>query len=1183
MKKKVDSRIKTLVENNIAVGQRSMFIVIGDEGKNVVMNFYFLLNRLITNNRSLNILWCYRKKLDFFTSKKKRFREMKKKIKKGTFDTQIDNNFDSFLNNANIRYCFYKETQNILGKTYSMCILQDFSYITPNILCRCIETVIGGGIIIFLINKLEELKDIYNLTLNYHKKYNMNGKCNVYNNYIYRFFRSLNTCKNAMFIDDEMNILPLNDNHLSIKKIQVEDSKNIGINSGKTNNDENLFEKSATLGGFLSPDKKMLAKKLKILEEKCEKLEKKREERKISLYSSKFYNKGNIKNEKIEINETQQHMENNSNEIDNDTQYTFLDKNIIKLFKICLSIDQLEILINICKILRNDNEKKKNIKEILFNLLANRGRGKSATLGLILSLSIYFNYSNIITCSGNNDSVHTIFEFLDKGLNILGYNEFKDYEKIYVNGKIKEIIIFKNIKYLKQKIRYLDIIENDNIPNCELMIIDEAACIPIDILKNKIKGEITILSTTLNGYEGTGKTFTFKLLKQLKKKFVTQLTYDEFKQIKYLYFDKAFIDITLKSPIRYSYDDQVENWLNNFLCLNCNETFSIKNNLLSSPSKCQLFFVNKNVFKNYNQTSENLLKKIMTLFITSHYKNTPNDLIMILDSQQHHLFVLISASIDTNTISVNNIDQIDIYGVIHCSIDGIIDQSKIKKLVKVEDISQIVKEKKNMTVQDVNNESAKQDGDGDDDDNDNNDNNDGEDVTGNGENSNVISNHMLKNETEGNLIPYIISDYFNYYFYNYIGIRIVRISIHPSMQNLNYGSELLKKVYEYYSLYNDPKRNIINSTEKENVVFCQCSGENIYFDNKLKKIDYIGTCFGLTKNLLIFWKKNNYIPVYLKQQKNEITGEFSALMLRHINPKLKNIFITFYYDFVRTFCNLLPYSFKKLESFIIYNLLNDNYNLLSNPPRVSRIDDLKQLIQKEDANININEHIQETRNDNDSDENMNLEDDNDIINSFYNKKDKLNEENIFYFFHANDICRLKRYVLESRSSQELLYLMDTIAKLILFKKVKIDLSILEYTILYAVSFQKKTFSEISDEIQININQTNAIFRKIIHRFYNYINAIMEKQIEKEVNEEFENKLKKKKKRLVNSELPSNEYAEELEQNSNKIKKKQKKEKMALIQQFNLSGIPKFAKSVKFANFVKFAKITSTMFYFIFFS
>lgn len=87
----------------------------------------------------------------------------------------------------------------------------------------------------------------------------------------------------------------------------------------------------------------------------------------------------------------------------------------------------------------------------------------------------------------------------------------------------------------------------------------------------------------------------------------------------FLYFDKAYIDLTLTNPIRYSYNDQVEKWLNDFLCLNCNEPTNIKDNICS-PSNCELYFVNKNIFKNYNRTSEILLKKIMTLFITSHYK-----------------------------------------------------------------------------------------------------------------------------------------------------------------------------------------------------------------------------------------------------------------------------------------------------------------------------------------------------------------------------------------------------------------------------------------------------------------------------------------------------------------------------------------------------------------------------------
>ncbi|CRG97220.1 histone acetyltransferase, putative [Plasmodium gallinaceum] len=1123
MKKKVDNRIKILVENNVALGQRSMFLVIGDQGKNVVVNFYFLLSRLVS--RSHNILWCYKKKLDFSTSKKKRFREMKKKIKKGTFDATVDNNFDSFLKNTNIRFCFYKETKKVLGKTYSICVLQDFSYITPNILCRCIETVIGGGIIIFLINKLDELKDIYNLTLNYHKKYTMNGICNAYNNYIHRFFLSLNKCKNAMFIDDEMNILPLNDNHLHIKKI-TNNFNNDSIKENNMNNFQNkenflvTDRKSATLGGFLCPDKNLLVEKLKFLENICEENEKKKEEKKIFLYSSKFYDGENSKkdeNDNITTN-------NDSNKF----MYSFLDRNIMNLLNICLSIDQLEILLNMCKILRNDEEKKKNIKEIIFSLLANRGRGKSATLGLLLSLSIYFNYSNIIITSGNNDGIQTVFEFLDKGLDILGFKEFKDYEKIYEMNKIKEIIIFKNIKYLKQRIRYLDIIE-DEILNCELMIIDEAACIPIDILRNKIKGEITILSTTLNGYEGTGKTFTFKLLKQLKKRFVTQLTYEEFKNMKYLYFDKAFVDLSLNNPIRYSFNDEIENWLNNFLCLNCNEVSNLKDNLCA-PQNCQLYFVNKNIFKNYNSTSENLLKKIMTLFVTSHYKNTPNDLIMILDSQQHHLFILIN-----NNSSTDNIDKIDIYGVLHCAIDGIINQNKIKKAVKLEDIVDIMRNNKindqtepNQNYLNGYDRNINKHINGTHKDNDKNvincinensinysndrNNNDSSQI----EKNNILKNNdLLNKEFEGNLIPYIISDYFDFYFYNYIGIRIVRISIHPSIQNLNYGSEFLKKIYDYYNIYNSKDRKE-NSYYNENIILYSCSGNNIFFDEKLKKIDYIGTCFGLTKGLLIFWQKNKFIPVFLKQQKNEITGEFSILMLKHLNEELKDLFIKFYYDFVRSLCNLLPYSFKKLESFVVFNLLHNTIHSSKNNDK------------------------------------QDLDNQQDNISCFYDNT-LLNEKSISYFFHSNDICRLKRFVMEGRNFYEILYLLSTISILILFKKVQIDLNFLEYTILYAVSFQKKTCKEISDEIKINVNQTNAIFRKIIHRFYNFIKDIMEKQIEKEVNEEIKEKLKKKKKKSLNIELPSEEYKEEIKKNSLIIKKKQENEKLSLMKEFNISG------------------------------
>ena len=55
--------------------------------------------------------------------RKKRMKQMQKKIKAGTLDVK-DDPFELFIAATNIRYCYYSETHKILGNTYGMCILQ---------------------------------------------------------------------------------------------------------------------------------------------------------------------------------------------------------------------------------------------------------------------------------------------------------------------------------------------------------------------------------------------------------------------------------------------------------------------------------------------------------------------------------------------------------------------------------------------------------------------------------------------------------------------------------------------------------------------------------------------------------------------------------------------------------------------------------------------------------------------------------------------------------------------------------------------------------------------------------------------------------------------------------------------------------------------------------------------------
>ncbi len=47
-----------------------------------------------------------------------------------------------------------------------------------------------------------------------------------------------------------------------------------------------------------------------------------------------------------------------------------------------------------------------------------------------------------------------------------------------------------------------------------------------------------------------------------------------------------------------------------------------------------------------------------------------------------------------------------------------------------------------------------------------------------------------------------------------------------------------------------------------------------------ERLDYLGVSFGLTAPLLKFWKRAGYVPVYLRQTANDLTGEHSCIMLK---------------------------------------------------------------------------------------------------------------------------------------------------------------------------------------------------------------------------------------------------------------------------------------------------------------
>lgn len=89
------------------------------------------------------------------------------------------------------------------------------------------------------------------------------------------------------------------------------------------------------------------------------------------------------------------------------------------------------------------------------------------------------------------------------------------------------------------------------------------------------------------------------------------------------------------------------------------------------------------------------------------------------------------------------------------------------------------------------------------------------------------------------------------------------------------------------------------------------------------EIDYLGVSFGLTQELYKFWNKNNFSPAYLSLRKNDVTGEYTCIVLKSLKESL-TFTEAFSNDFRRRFINLLSYDFRDLEPYMCIDILKAN-------------------------------------------------------------------------------------------------------------------------------------------------------------------------------------------------------------------------------------------------------------------
>lgn len=982
--------MKGLIELGVKTNHRSLFILVGDHGKDQVENLHKVLSQTRVKARP-SVLWCYKKELGFSTHRKKRMKEIKRNQSRGLHDPDRDDPFDLFISSTSIRWAYYKETDQILGQTFGMCVLQDFEGVTPNLLARTIETVEGGGIVILLMKTVKSLKQLYTMSMDVHSRFRTEAHHEVIPRFNERFILSLADCRSCLVLDDELNILPISS---KIDTIPSSSESGVGgLNQGETDSS----------GVMVDPELEEL---------------------------------------KASLTET---------------------PHVGCLVNLAKTTDQAHAIMSFL-----DAISEKTLRSTVA-LTAARGRGKSASIGICLAGAIAYGYSNIFVTAPSPENLKSVFEFLILGLKALKYVEHMDFETLQEHrGEAGKVVVRLNIfKNHRQTVQYILPDDHSKLAQAELIAIDEAAAIPLPVVRKLLGPYLVFMSSTVNGYEGTGRALSLKLIQQLRKqqgqamasaaqsagnsvagskgkKGSRKVHEDRWKTAAEAAANftssgassgaRTLTEITLETPIRYGKADKVEKWLNNLLCLDVVQNSSRIMSGIPSPRDCELYLVNRDALFSYHAMAEGLLQRIWSLYTSAHYKNTPNDLQMLSDAPAHRLFVLLGPR--KNNTSATALP--DVLCVIQVAFEGRISQKS------------------------------------------------------------VHSQMARGNKASGDMIPWVVSQQFNdNEFATLSGARIVRVATHPDVQKMGYGTKAIEMLIAHFQ--GEYQTEVLDagvfgnegSIKGADTDAADSNEEGLQNEEITQKatlppllvpvselpteqLNWLGVSYGLTPELLNFWSRQMFKMCYIRQSTNDLTGEHSVIMLRQLQVKggqtastlLDSSWLQGYvHDYRRRIISLLSYNFSTLPSSVAITLIDPD-KVLTSAHQAVESDEMKSSALTSSV---------------------------DQLSRAYNSPLLTASELVSVHLTHHDLKRLELY---SRNMVDHHMIIDTLPTLsALFFQGRFPsscrLSHLQVAILLSMGLQRKSVDSIANELNLPVNQVLAFFNKTVRKLSLALRTLLE--------------------------------------------------------------------------------------------
>ncbi|MDH5903215.1 GNAT family N-acetyltransferase [Vibrio splendidus] len=240
-------------------------------------------------------------------------------------------------------------------------------------------------------------------------------------------------------------------------------------------------------------------------------------------------------------------------------------------------------------------------------LTADRGRGKSSTLGIAAAQLLVERHGlDIIVTAPSVKAIEPVFSHAIQRLEVI------------------EVVNATHIRHQGGSLRFVapdDLLKSK--PDCDLLLVDEAAAIPIPMLKSMVGiYHRMVFSTTVHGYEGSGRGFGIKFESWLS---VHRPGWKGFK---------------LEQPIRWNNNDPLEAWL--FDCFLLGNDASLSDSAIHELDNFSDQTINQlnlvELSKAGCLANPHKLQRCFSLLVDAHYQTSPNDLMQFLNNSAIRLY-----------------------------------------------------------------------------------------------------------------------------------------------------------------------------------------------------------------------------------------------------------------------------------------------------------------------------------------------------------------------------------------------------------------------------------------------------------------------------------------------------------------------------------------------------------------